>query len=201
MPSSLSNEVADPFMPNGYQNAFGDVTTESKLSQVGQSFIAGILAHAPALEALCSPTAACKLRHGRWAPTCGNWGSLNRTACVRVKAGDDTNTAYCEMRMPSSAANAHLVMAGIVAAGLDGLNRSLSLPPEMDSASITLPENLREALSALKSDSYLVEKLGQPFIQWYETVKLGELTEIDVRMKERELNEDSAWREIYLEYL
>merc|ERR1719389_113036 len=51
----------------------------------GKHFLAGILSHAPALEAFCSPTPPCYTRHGNWAPTQANWGVDNRVAAVRVR--------------------------------------------------------------------------------------------------------------------
>merc|ERR1719160_868057 len=49
----------------------------------GKQFLAGILSHAPALEAFCSPTPPCYTRHGNWAPTTADYGVDNRVAAVR----------------------------------------------------------------------------------------------------------------------
>ncbi|CAK9084661.1 unnamed protein product [Durusdinium trenchii] len=110
------------------------------LSDSAKSFLAGVLAHAPALEALCSPTPPCYCRHGNWAPTVANWGFDDRTACVRVKSDKKgpPGSCYMELRMPSSSANPYLVIAGLVASGLDGLQRKLELPPQRQSEAFSV---------------------------------------------------------------
>merc|ERR1711879_99970 len=83
------------------------------LSSTASSFLAGILDHAPALEALVAPTPACYTRHGHWAPLVANWGVENRMACVRVKVPEtrDPRSCYMEFRAPSASACPYLTLA------------------------------------------------------------------------------------------
>jgi len=180
------------------------------LSTTGRQFLAGILAHAPALEAICSPTPPCYTRHGNWAPTLCDWGVDNRTAAVRVKAdpAGKPGSCYMELRMPSASANGYLVLAGLIAAGLDGLERKLELAPQMQSkedGGTELPQDLETSLKALEADQYMVDKLGKDFVRWYAGVKRGELAHLEaMNSKTEELSAQkvsAAWQHMYMEYL
>jgi len=58
------------------------------LSKDGKNFLAGIIDHAPALQALCSPTPPCYTRAGHWAPT---HGALQETSCFQKHDMPDMN--------------------------------------------------------------------------------------------------------------
>mmetsp|Transcript_70269 Transcript_70269/g.129510 ORF Transcript_70269/g.129510 Transcript_70269/m.129510 type:complete len:211 (-) Transcript_70269:38-670(-) len=180
-----------------------NVTSESK------SFLAGILNHAPALEALCSPTPPCYARHGNWAPTVANWGPDNRMTAVRTKAD------YWELRMPSAAANAYLVMAATIAAGMDGVRSGLECPPPAqteDQGAKKLPTSLEEALQALEADKYMVSKLGEDLVRWFCMVKRGEIAAIEEKLpkgegappqgsEEHDAALSAAWQHLYMEFI
>ena len=139
---------------------------EDGLSTTARHFIAGILAHARGLEALAAPTPGCYSRHGNWAPTHANWGHDDRNVCIRVKSRRCApGEAYVEYRAPSSAANTYLVLAGVAAAGADGVKRERVLPPAKDDEAVLLPTSLPEALAALRADDVLVEALGKDFVE------------------------------------
>ena len=185
------------------------------LTPTAQHFLAGVLAHARGLEAFCSPTPACYLRHGHWAPDLANWGFDDRTAAVRVKLGsavDGFRGTYLEWRMPSSSACAYLLIAALVAAGLDGLERESPLPPPRQTAAsgaTRLPTSLPEALDALEADAVLVSRLGEPLVKWFVGLKRAELAAVDARIaascKRGKVSEKEArmeaWRHFYLEFL
>jgi len=181
------------------------------LSATARHFLAGILAHANALEAICATTPPCYTRHGNWAPTMNDWGIDNRNAAVRVKADKEGNpgSCYMELRMPSASANGYLVMAGLAAAGMDGLARKLELGPQIgakDSPAKELPKDLESALKALEEDTYMVEKLGKDFVRWYTGVKRGELAHLEAMASkvEGEMTADkvsAAWQHMFMEYL
>jgi len=201
----------------GKKNVFHSSEDAQGLSSTARSFLAGILAHAPALEALCSPTVPCYCRHGNWAPTVANWGFDDRTACVRVKANQrgPPGSCYMELRMPSAAANPYLVMAGLIAAGLDGLQQNMNLPAERQSkedGALVLPTSLPAALEALEADDYMSSKLGKRFVRWYVDIKRAELKFLDEKLnpprdattsagsKPSDAEISQAWRELYMEF-
>ena len=153
----------------------GAVDRQAVLSPRGQQFAAGVLAHAAALCALAAPTVNSykRLRVGGsrsgtgWAPACVSHGHNNRTALMR------TLHDRFEWRLPDASANPYLVLAGLIAAGLDGLDRGLALPPavEDDLYEMTpaqwaarglarLPQDLGQALDALAADDVVLGALG-----------------------------------------
>lgn len=164
------------------ENAFVDATSKDGLSAVARHFIAGQLAHAPALCALASPTINCPKRYKLYsfAPTNATWGTENRTTGIRVKATGDDRT-HIENRMGAGGSNPYLLMAGCLAAGLDGLLRKLEPPPAVDGIAYgmenvtNLPTRLDDALTALEQDNALTERLGAEFVKLFVAVKRHEI--------------------------
>jgi glutamine synthetase len=195
----------------GRVNAFHSAEDPDGLSPEARAFLAGVLAHAPAMEALCAPTVPCYCRHGNWAPVVGNWGLQDRMACVRVKANKagKPGGCYMELRLPSASANPYLVLAAVTAAGLDGMQKSLELPPARqtkEQGAPVIPTNLEEALSALEADKYMVEKLGADFVRWFCLVKRGELKKVNEmldKLEEPRPDEGvtAVWQHMYMEYI
>lgn len=75
-----------------------------------------------------------------------------------------------EIRPVSSIANPYLTLAATLAAGLDGLARSL-LPPPAGKRQEEVPGSLAEALSALQQDHVIKAALGEQFISWWSSAK------------------------------
>ena len=180
---------------------------ETGLSCVVCHFIAGVLAHAPALEAFCSPTPACYTRHGHWAPNYADWNFEDRAAAIRVKMGEkvDGSDAYFELRMPSASANAYLIVAGIVAAGLLGLDQELSLPPAKQK-DVPLPTTLQDSLEALEADTAFREKIGEDLVKAFVALKRAELAAVKARIdanssSKRDEAVLEAWRHFYFEFV
>jgi len=190
-------------------NVFHSSEDAEGLSPAARRFLAGVLAHAPAMEAICSPTPPCYTRHGNWAPNVANWGREDRTACVRVKSDKNGKASGCymELRMPSASANPYLVIAALAAAGLDGLQRNLELPAERqtkDTGATELPQDLESALKALEDDQYMVDKLGKDFVRWYTGVKRAELQAIEAKLASGSRSDEevcAAWQHMYMEYV
>nr|WP_188883323.1 type I glutamate--ammonia ligase [Alicyclobacillus cellulosilyticus] len=157
------------------QNAFYDESDELGLSQVAKWFLAGILAHAPAFTAVCNPLVNSykRLVPGFEAPNYVAWSARNRSPLVRVPAARGLSTRI-EVRSPDPACNPYLAIAALLAAGLDGIERRLPLPPavnrniyimtEEEKAAMgirSLPENLEQALDEFEQDAVLREALGE----------------------------------------
>lgn len=146
-----------------------------QLSTLAYHFLGGLLAHAPALAALCAPTVNSykRLVVGRsltgatWAPAYISYGDNNRSAMVRVPKG------RLELRLPDGSCNPYLATAAVIAAGLDGVERRLD-PGEprnvnfydwndaqLNEAGVgLLPQNLNAALDALQADGVVLDALG-----------------------------------------
>lgn len=158
-------------------NRFHDPKDPDGLSQVARHWLAGLVKHSRALTALCSPTLSCYRRlFNPFAPSKGRWGIGDRTAAFRVKNLGASET-YIENRLPSSAANPYLVLAGTVAAGIDGIVNRLECPAvgqekeDEQEASLALPRSLEEALTCLEEDDVMKEALGEEFIRWFTAIK------------------------------
>ena len=130
------------------------------LSQLAYSFIAGILSHANALQAVIAPTVNSYKRTGAsstrsgatWSPRKATFGGNDRTHFLRVPDGNRV-----EMRGGDGAANPYLAAAVTLAAGLDGVERSLDpgVPGATDGAGPDLPPTLLHAVEALEADPVL----------------------------------------------
>jgi len=172
------------------------------LSTLAHRFIAGVMAHAPALCALLCPSVNSYKRlvtgtpeQPSWAPVFMAWGDNNRSAMVRIPYG------RIEVRIGDSAMNPYLATAALIAAGLDGIDRELE-PPAAQTRNFyamepaerhalgveRLPENLKDALSALEADHCLTEALGERLVGTYLNLKRQEWQEYHRSVSEWEIN-------------
>ncbi len=166
----------------GLGNAFVDPDAADGLSKLAGHWIAGQLAHAPALAAIAAPTINCAKRYKlfSFAPMNVTWGYEDRTAALRVKGVRGAET-HLENRMPCAGSNPNLVMAAVIAAGLDGVERALEPPPPttqvayLDATATKLPRTLDEALAAFEADGTLCERLGEEFCHLFLAVKRHEI--------------------------
>jgi len=163
-------------------NAFAHPDRPADMNDVCRHFLGGQIAHAPALAALLCPTVNDYKRYKlfSFAPTNATWGWENRTVSLRMK-GLRGEGPHIENRMPGAASNPYLVMAGVLAAGLDGLRRQIEPPAETQGIAyglegvVDLPTRLEDALAALEGDAALTAALGQEFVTLYLAVKRHEL--------------------------
>jgi glutamine synthetase len=185
------------------RNVFGDAAGPHGVSPLTGSFIAGVLAHASGLQALLGPTvnAYRRIVPDRLAPTHANWGIDNRTVFIRVPR-ERGSRARVEIRGGDGSACAHLVIAGILSAGLDGLERELDAPPpvvgdayRLDDAHAgpRLPADLGSALDALEADAFLVEALGADLVSTFLAVKRFEVARFAEEVGGLDVEAVSAW--------
>ena len=148
-----------------------------KLEPQGRSFLAGQLVHARALSALAAPTVNSykRLHTGPEAPGAIVWAHMNRGALLRVSSyrGADASLEY---RGADPSANPYLILAGLLAAGLDGVERDLDLPAATEEVAggydpagteqrvQPLPRNLEDALDALIADDVIIDAFDDQLI-------------------------------------
>jgi glutamine synthetase len=167
---------------DGGANAFADPGAADGLSQLARHWIAGQMVHARALAAIVAPTVNCAKRYKlfSFAPMNVTWGHEDRTAALRVKGARGPET-HLENRMPCAGSNPYLVLAAVVAAGLDGVERKLEPPPPTtvvayaDQSSPKLPATLDEAMAAFEADEVLGASLGEEFVKLFRAVKRHEI--------------------------
>jgi glutamine synthetase len=164
------------------RNLFLDSANKDGMSGLMQSFVQGILDHAPAAQAIWNPTPNCyrRIRPATFAPSNISWGVEDRSASVRIKASKDKRQ-HLEVRVPSALSNPYLTAAVTIAAGLLGVQAKAVLAPERaglkenDPAFAKLPTEMHESLAALAADTALADRLGPEFIKVFTTVKNAEL--------------------------
>lgn len=111
-------------------NAFHDPAADHGMSALMRHYVAGQLAHAEALTLFLAPWVNSYKRFvvGMFAPTRAVWSLDNRTAGFRV-CGADSKGVRVECRIGGADLNPYLACAALLAAGLDGIERGLDLPP------------------------------------------------------------------------
>jgi len=181
-------------------DAMWDDQSSTKLSATAEHWLAGILEHAEALSALCCPTVNCWRRlHQAFTPYHSSWGVEMRTCMVRVKTEGPGKT-YFEQRLGSAAQNPYLALAGIVAAGIDGIEKKLPLKKEGPNEEM-LPSTLPDALDALERDSVLGEQLGSELVQWFVATKRFEIKTLEDKVKASSSSDFDAEFDYYSKWL
>jgi glutamine synthetase len=176
----------------GDRNRFYDGSRPDGLSDTARRFIAGVLAHLPGLCGLAAPSfnSYHRIVPQFWAGAFVCWGYDNREAPLRVASpfrGAEEASTNAELKSCDASCNPYLALGGLLAAGLDGLERGLEPPAPVDVDPATLPENERaergivrlpttqeEALDALAGDELLTRELGPELAESYLTVRRSE---------------------------
>ncbi len=164
------------------ENLFYNADSPQELSELGKSFVAGVLEHLPALVALTCPSFVSyhRLKPHSWAGNTVSWGYDNRECALRVASpfkGREMQSINLELKACDGSNNPYLSLAGLILAGLDGVNRKLKppAPAHRDPALLTdaqkiacairpLPASQLEALLALESDKVLTDGLGEMLV-------------------------------------
>jgi glutamine synthetase len=155
------------------------------LSAAGEHYLAGLLQHARAMTAFCTPTVNGygRFRPNALAPQSVLWGRDNRGALLRVIGACGDEATRIENRIGEPAANPYLYFASQVHPGLDGIARQLKAPRATDApyagAGESLPTSLGEALAALRADAILCEAFGRDFIDYFTRIKQSEQQRFD----------------------
>ncbi len=178
------------------ENALSDPDGPWGLSETGRAFLAGQLRHARSLYALLAPTLNCykRRRPHTFSPTNVSWGLEDRSALIRIKGTSD-ESRHLENRAPTGLSNPYLVAAGLLAAGLLGIEDRLELEPpaqppaEEDPTRPPLPHTPQEALEALEADERVVALLGDEFVRAYGAMRRHELARFGDHVTDWELEE------------
>ena len=182
------------------KNIFADPADARGLSREAYAFIAGLLKHVRGMAAITNPLVNSykRLVPGYEAPCYCAWSANNRSALIRIPLVRGRTTRV-ELRSPDPSCNPYLALAVCLAAGLDGLERGLTPPPEIndDLFAISdeecrargidcLPATLWEALEELKKDQYILDVLGPHVSKAYISGKEKEWEEYRTQVSEWE---------------
>jgi glutamine synthetase len=174
------------------RNLFSGGRGPDGMAREAEAFTAGILAELPALTAITAPSVASyqRLQPHRWSGPWACWGRENREAALRFvtgMVGSRPQAANLEVKSMDPAANPYLALGAIVAAGIDGLERELSLPEPVldDPASIPaarrrklgirqLPSSLGAAIRELERSTLIRDAMGDVLFGAFLATRRGE---------------------------
>ena len=168
----------------GDTNAFYEAGQEFNMSLIARQFAAGILHHASEICAVTDQyvNSYKRLWGGAEAPSYVCWGHSNRSALLRVpqyKPGKG-NSCRMEFRALDPVANPYLAYSVLLAAGLDGIEKQMTLcdPTSDDVWELTdaerqamgiqpLPESLDEALKIMERSDFVASVLGEHAFEYF----------------------------------
>lgn len=162
------------------------------MSELMRHYIAGLVANLPELAAVICPTINSYKRTvpGAWAPVNATWGVDNRTTAVRAIPGSSKSTRI-ELRLAGADINPYLAMAASLAAGLDGIERKLELPPPTVNAyagdAAPLPRTLAAATKLFRESKMARAWLGDEFVDHYAGTREWEVRQFDKAVTDWEL--------------
>jgi len=173
---------------DGTKNLFLDKGDKLGLSKPAYHFLGGILNSAEALSSFFNPTINSYRRidapttnsGSSWSPSKISYTGNNRTHMIRVP-----EPGRFELRLMDGSVNPYLLQAGIIAAGLDGLEKRrdpgqpLFINMYTDGHNYPnikkLPSDLEEALEHLSSNEVLLSAFGEKNITSYLKLKEEEI--------------------------
>lgn len=193
------------FDHDGNNVFWGEDDEKYHLSEIAKHYTAGILAHAREISAITNPTVNSYKRittGGDSVPQYATWGLRNRASMVRIpvyKPGKQLSTRI-ELRSPDPMANPYLVNAVTLAAGLDGIERKLELPPEATAETLKLtdrqmveagytplPRSLKEALDVFEDSQFMKDALGEHIHSFFLKKKRDEWHKFESTITEWEI--------------
>lgn len=193
------------FDHDGNNVFWGEDDEKYHLSEIAKHYMAGILAHAREISAITNPTVNSYKRittGGDSVPQYATWGLRNRASMVRIpvyKPGKQLSTRI-ELRSPDPMANPYLVNAVTLAAGLDGIERKLELPPEATAETLKLtdrqmveagytplPRSLKEALDMFEDSQFMKDALGEHIHSFFLKKKRDEWHKFESTITEWEI--------------
>ncbi len=193
------------FDHDGNNVFWGEGDEKYHLSDIAKHYMAGILAHAREISAITNPTVNSYKRittGGDSVPQYATWGLRNRASMIRIpvyKPGKQLSTRI-ELRSPDPMANPYLVNAVTLAAGLDGIERKLELPPEATAETLKLtdrqmveagytplPRSLKEALDVFEDSQFMKDALGEHIHSFFLKKKRDEWHKFESTITEWEI--------------
>ena len=176
---SLWSEKTNKFLDNG--DRYG-------LSKLAYNFLGGIMNLAQPLSAFFNPTINSYRRinapptksGASWSPSSISYSGNNRTHMIRIP-----DPGRFELRLMDGSANPYLLQAGVIAAGLHGINNK-SDPGEPLTCNMytdykkyqnlkKLPNEIEDAIEELEKSKELKESFGEDVINSYVKLKNQEI--------------------------
>ena len=191
------------------KNLFLDKGDKLGLTKIAYNFLGGILNSAEGLSAFFNPTinsyrrinAPATTSGATWSPSKISYTGNNRTHMIRVP-----DPGRFELRLMDGSANPYLLQAGIIAAGIDGMEKKrdpgqpLFINMYTDGNNYpnikTLPSDLPEALEFLSNNKVLISAFGEKNITSYLKLKEQELNDFNKKEKFSKKDPITDWEKI-----
>ena len=181
-------------LANKKGNVFVDAKDPLGMSEMMKSYVQGLLTYAHDITYFLAPyiNSYKRLQVGTFAPTKAIWSSDNRTAGFRL-CGENTKGVRIECRIGGADLNPYLAYAGLIAAGLKGIEDKLTLEAPYSGDAYSgkklreVPKTLRDAIEALRKSKMLKDALGEKVVSHYVHTAEWEQFEYDRRVTDWEL--------------
>jgi len=174
------------------QNKFLETSDKLGLSKTAYNFLGGIMKLAQPLAAFFNPTVNSYRRinapptksGASWSPSSISYSGNNRTHMIRVP-----DPGRFELRLMDGSSNSYLLQAGVIAAGLEGLNNRTDPGEPLTCNMYTdyknyshlkkLPDKIEESIKELENSKELKEAFGEDVINSYVKLKKIEIDEFN----------------------
>jgi len=181
-------------LANKKGNAFVDAKDELGMSAMMKSYVQGLLTYAHDITWFLAPyiNSYKRFQVGTFAPTKAIWSRDNRTAGFRL-CGENSKGVRIECRIGGADLNPYLAYAGLIAAGLKGIEDKLVLEAPFTGDAYTgkklreVPKTLRDAIEAMRKSKMLKDALGEKVVSHYVHTAEWEQFEYDRRVTDWEL--------------
>ena len=177
---------------DGKENKFLETGEKLGLSRIAYNFLGGIMKCAQPLSAFFNPTINSYRRinapptksGASWSPSSISYSGNNRTHMIRIP-----DPGRFELRLMDGSSNPYLLQAGVIAAGIYGLNNKID-PGEPLSCNMyteykkypdlkKLPEKIEDSLNELNNSKEIKETFGEDVINSFIKLKNMEIEEFN----------------------
>ena len=191
---------------NGKTNKFLDNKDQLGLSKLAYNFLGGIMNNTQALSAFFNPTINSYRRinapptksGATWSPSSISYTGNNRTHMIRIP-----DKGRFELRLMDGSANPYLLQAGIIAAGLEGINKKLNPGKPLHCNMYEdykkypklkkLPNDINQAINMLQNSKALSKAFGADVIKSYIKLKNSEIKNFKMRNNFNKRKPVSQW--------
>ena len=191
---------------NGKNNKFLDRKDNLGLSKLAYNFLGGIIRNAQSLSAFFNPTINSYRRinapptksGATWSPSSISYTGNNRTHMIRIP-----DPGRFELRLMDGSANPYLLQSGIIAAGLEGINKKLGPGKPLHCNMYTdykkysnlkkLPNDIIQAIRLLEKSKSLKDAFGKDVIESYIKLKKQEIKNFNKKEKFNKKRPVTQW--------
>ena len=181
---------------NGKTNKFLNSKDKLGLSHLAYNFLGGVMNNTQALSAFFNPSINSYRRinapptksGATWSPSSISYTGNNRTHMIRIP-----DPGRFELRLMDGSANPYLLQAGIIAAGLEGINKKINPGKPLHCNMYTdykkypnlkkLPNEISQAIKMLEKNKVLSKAFGRDVIKSYIKLKNLEIKDFNRKSK------------------